>query len=170
MVPAVRVSGAGLGGHPSRALVTLSREGHETIRFRGFGGVEGRVHEIGTQGKGMLVDHAVAYPRRGGTSFWTRAPEGVEEWLHLEVSAVRAGEAVATWQIDDMTARQRGDRVEIVDALGVVRRSVAAPVAYAAEGKLPCASVQDASVNEIHGAIRWTPLSPSSPSPGHPPI
>ncbi|UQA63204.1 hypothetical protein [Polyangium aurulentum] len=108
------------------------------------------MHEIGTRGKGVLADHAVAYPRRGGTSFWTRVPEGVEEWLHLEASAVRAGEAVAAWQIDDMTSLQRGDRVEIVDALGVVRLSVAAPVAYAAEGKLPCASVQDASANEIH--------------------
>ncbi|MDI3285473.1 kelch repeat-containing protein [Polyangium sp. 15x6] len=119
----------------SRAPVTLPREGHETIRFRGFGGVEVRVHEIGTQGKGVLADHAVAYPRRGGTSFWTRVPEGVEEWLHLEASAVHAGEAVAAWQLDDMTARQRGDRVEIVDALGVVRLSVTAPVAYAAEGR-----------------------------------
>ncbi|UQA55776.1 kelch repeat-containing protein [Polyangium aurulentum] len=119
----------------SRALVTLPREGHETIRFRGFGGVEVRVHEIGTQGKGVLTDHAVAYPRRGGTSFWTRAPEGVEEWLHLEASAVRAGEAVAAWQLDEMTARQRGDRVEIVDPVGVVRLTVTAPAAYAAEGR-----------------------------------
>ena len=115
--------------------VALPSEGREAIRFRGFGGAEVRVREIGAEGQGALAEHAVAYPRPGGTSFWTAAPGGVEEWLHLDASAVHAGEAAATWEVEEATVRQRGEGVEIVDAGGVVRLSVTAPVAYASGGR-----------------------------------
>src|SRR5262245_21823083 len=36
--------------------VKLPRDGREAIRIRGFGGVEVRVREIGTQGEGALAD------------------------------------------------------------------------------------------------------------------
>lgn len=116
--------------------VTLPREGREAIGFRGFGGVEVRVREIGAEGEGTPAEHAIAYQRAGGTSFWTAMSGGVvEEWLHLDASAVRAGEAVAVWEVEGATVRQRGEGVEVVDASGVVRLSVTAPVAYAVGGR-----------------------------------
>ena len=115
--------------------VTLPRNGQEAIRIRGFGGVEVRVRELGVQGEGVLAERAVAYPRAGGTSFWTAAAGGVEEWLHLEAGAARVGEAVATWEVEEATVRQRGEGVEVVDAVGVVRLSVTAPRAYATGGR-----------------------------------
>src|SRR5207247_3089233 len=48
---------------------------------------------------------------------------------------VRAGEAVAAWEMEGATARQHGEGVEVVDAGGVVRLSVTAPKAYAAGGR-----------------------------------
>lgn len=116
-------------------LVALPRNGRETIRFRGFGGAAVRVRELGAEGEGTLAARSVAYPRAGGTSFWTASSGGVEEWLSLEASAVRPGEAVATWEVEGAEIRQHGEGVEIIDAGGVVRLSVTAPKAYAAGGR-----------------------------------
>ena len=76
------------------ADVALPRDGREAVRIRGFGGVELQVREVGAQGKGVLADRAVAYPRAGGTSFWTAGPGGVEEWLHLVAYQWTAGDYV----------------------------------------------------------------------------
>ena len=115
--------------------VVLPRDGREAIRIRGFGGVDVSVREIGAEGEGVLAERAVAYPRAGGTSFWAAVPGGVEEWLHLEADAVRAGEAVAAWEVEEATVRQRGEGVEVLDAGGVVRLAVTAPKAYADGGR-----------------------------------
>ncbi|WP_437927268.1 kelch repeat-containing protein [Sorangium sp. So ce291] len=115
--------------------ITLPRDGSGAIRFRGFGGTEVRVRELGVLGEGTLAERAVAFPRDKGTSYWSAAPGGVEEWLLLEENAARAGEPVATWDVENATVRQRGDGVEVVDADGVVRLSVTAPKAYALGGR-----------------------------------
>jgi len=114
--------------------VILPHKGEEAIRFRGFGGVEVRVREIGLQGEGTPAEQAVAYPRAGGTSFWTAVPGEVEEWLHIDGTSVHAGEAVAAWEVEGATVQQRGDVVDVVDEAGTVRLEVAAPTAYAADG------------------------------------
>ncbi|HTN91723.1 MAG TPA: kelch repeat-containing protein, partial [Sorangium sp.] len=120
----------------SRSIeLSFPRDGREAIRIRGAGNAEIRVRELGVRGEGVLAERAVAYPRTGGTSFWTVAPGGVEEWLYLEASAVRAGETVAAWEVEGATVRRRGEEVELVDAGGVVRLSVSAPKAYAVGGR-----------------------------------
>lgn len=114
--------------------VALPREGGEAIRFHGLGGADVAVREVGARGEGVVAERAVAYRRAGGTSFWMAAKEGVEEWLHLEASAVRAGESVAAWEIEGATVRQRGEGVELIDGSGMVRLAVTAPKAYAVGG------------------------------------
>src|SRR5262249_19884926 len=42
------------------------------------------VTELGITGGGVLTGSAVAYGRKGGTSYWSATAEGFEEWLHLE--------------------------------------------------------------------------------------
>lgn len=115
--------------------ITLPREGRDALRFRTRSGVELRVRELGAAGEGALTGQAIAYPRAGGTSFWMATSGGVEEWLHLDASAVHAGEPVATWELENASARQHGASVDVVDASGVVRFSVTAPAAYAADGR-----------------------------------
>ncbi|MDI1444082.1 kelch repeat-containing protein, partial [Polyangium sp. 6x1] len=115
--------------------VVLPRAAQGSIRLTGFGGATVSVRELGATGESTLAGRAVKYARAGGTSFWTAAPGGVEEWLHLEASAVHADEPVAAWEVDDATVRQRGESVEIVDDAGVVRLAVAAPVAYGEGGR-----------------------------------
>ena len=133
-------NGFALAASPGRAgwagvEIALPRDGSEPIVMRGFGGVEVKVREIGTYDVGETTGRAVAYRRTGGASFWTASASGVEEWLHLEASAVRRGEALAAWEIEGAAVRQRGESVEVVDAAGVVRLSVTAPAAYAAGGR-----------------------------------
>ena len=113
----------------------LPDNGSDPIRLRGFGGAVVEVREIGVEGRGAMVEGAVAYRRAGGTSFWTAVPGGVEEWLHLEAGAVRRGEPVAEWEITGAGVRQHGTGIEVVDAGGVVRLFVTAPVAYAEGGR-----------------------------------
>lgn len=48
-----------------------------------------RVREIGASGEGTAVEHAVSYPRAGGTVFWAAVPGGLEEWLHRTSRAMR---------------------------------------------------------------------------------
>jgi WD40 repeat protein len=115
--------------------VVLPQDGAEAIRFRDLGGNEVRVHEVGATGEGALAERAVAYRRPGGRSFWTTAPGGAEEWLHLEAGAVRAREAAAIWEVEGATVRQRGEGVELVDTGGVVRVTVTAPIGYVAGGR-----------------------------------
>jgi hypothetical protein len=159
--------------------VTLPRDGREAIRFRGFGGAEVRVREIGSQDEGAPAEQAVAYRRAGGTSFWTASADGVEEWLHLDAGAVHAGEAVAAWEVEGASVRQRGEGVEIVDVGGVVRLSVTAPVAYAAGGRRVVARLVgsgarialrvDASAEAMLIDPLWTAAAPMSlPRQNHP--
>jgi hypothetical protein len=150
--------------------VILPRDGRGVTRLRDNGGVEVQVRELGVEGDGALAEGAVAYPRAGGTSFWTAVAFGVEEWLHLEARAVRRGEPVAVWQVEGATVRQREDGVELFDARGAVRFSVTAPRAYAAGGREVRArlAAQDARVElwvEAEGEAvlvdpLWTAVAP----------
>src|SRR6185312_13181753 len=111
----------------------------------GSGG-EIRARESGVEGIGEIAERAVAYRRTGGTSFWAAVPGGVEEWLHLEAGVVRAGEAVASWEVEGANVRQAGEAVELVDAAGWVRMRVTAPVAYATDGREVKAQVKGRGV------------------------
>lgn len=127
-IPSEAAPGAWYG-----VAVVLPNHGSDPIRLSGFGGVEVRVREIGL-GAGALVERAVVYERAGGAAFWTAASGIVEEWLHLDASAVHQGSVVAAWEVEGATLRRQGDAVEIVTD-GVVRLRVTAPVAYAAGGR-----------------------------------
>jgi hypothetical protein len=124
-----------VAGRWSRVEAELPRLAKLPIVFRAPGGFEARVRELGVEGEGTLAEHAVAYRRAGGTSFWTAVPGGVEEWLHLEAGVVRPGEAVAAWEVEGATLRQQGDAVLVVDEAGVARLRVTAPRAYGAGGR-----------------------------------
>lgn len=113
----------------------LPHDSTETLRFRGATGGEIRVREKGAEGVSEQAENAIAYRRAGGTSFWTTTPGGVEEWLHVEAGAVRAGEPIAAWEVEGADLRLTGDTVEVVNDRGVVEIRVTAPVAYAAGGR-----------------------------------
>ena len=113
----------------------LPRRGDSAIRLAGQNGFSIQVREIGAVGEGRLAGNAVAYRRAGGTSYWTAATTGVEEWLHLDAGLATAGSTVAAWDIEGATLVQSGDAVALRDSAGVTRIVVTAPVAYAASGR-----------------------------------
>jgi MYXO-CTERM domain-containing protein len=115
--------------------VELPREAADAVIFRAATGQTVAVREAGLVGPGTVSEGAVAYRRAGGTSFWTAAPYGVEEWLHLGAGAARRGVVAATWTIEGATTRQHDDAVELVDDRGAALLVVTAPAAYAAGGR-----------------------------------
>jgi Thrombospondin type 3 repeat/Galactose oxidase, central domain/Kelch motif len=128
--------GFALGAGARRGVgVELPRERGGAILFQPGSAGEIRIRESGIEGAGESAEGAVAYRRTGGTSLWAAAPGGAEEWLHLEAGVARAGEAVASWEVEGASARQAGEGVELVDAAGWARMRVTAPVAYAAGGR-----------------------------------
>ncbi|WP_437953236.1 kelch repeat-containing protein [Sorangium sp. So ce296] len=127
---------AEVSGRPSRPHVVLPREGSDPIRIRTPAGVEVRVRELGAAGEGMAVEQAVAYRRSGGTSFWSATERGVEEWLLLDEGVARGGEAVAAWEVEGATLRERGEAVELVEeGRGTAVLRVSAPRAHALSGR-----------------------------------
>lgn len=117
------------------ARAELPRRGEDPIRIEGQKGFSIRVHEIGAAGEGRLAGGAVAYRRAGGTSYWTAATTGVEEWLHLDAGLATVDHAVAAWDIEGASVVQSGDAVALRDEAGLTRILVTAPVAYAASGR-----------------------------------
>ncbi|WP_437335169.1 kelch repeat-containing protein [Sorangium sp. So ce394] len=127
---------AEVSGTPARPHVVLPREGSDPIRMRTPAGVEVRVRELGAAGEGMAVEQAVAYRRSGGTSFWSATERGVEEWLLLDEGVARGGEAVAAWEVEGATLRERGEAVELVEeGRGTAVLRVSAPRAHALSGR-----------------------------------
>ncbi|WP_437591186.1 kelch repeat-containing protein [Sorangium sp. So ce1000] len=114
---------------------TLPALGEEKIRLRLPDGFEALVREVGAEGEGAMVERAVAYPRKGGTSFWAALDDGYEEWLLLDAGVARAGAPVAAWEVEGATLRQDGDAVEVVDDAGAARLRVTAPAAFARGGR-----------------------------------
>ncbi|AUX22245.1 uncharacterized protein SOCEGT47_027460 [Sorangium cellulosum] len=125
---------AALSGEPG-LHPRFPRDGDGAVRFPLPDGSEVRVRELGASGAGEIAENAVAYARRGGTSFWTALEDGYEEWLLLEPGAVRRDAPVAAWQVDGAALRQRGEAVELADARGALQMRVTAPEAYAAGGR-----------------------------------
>lgn len=127
-----------LHAHRARARRSLRAElpssGDNPVRFQLPDGLEIRVREDGSLGSAELADGAVAYPRQGGTSFWTTAKTGFEEWLLLDAGRAFADRAAAAWDLEGGSARQDGDVIEIV-AGGEARLRVTAPAAFAAGGR-----------------------------------
>lgn len=122
--------------------LSLPDQAEDPVRFRLGGGFEITMRELGAAGPGSIEDHAVAYPRTGGTSFWSVAEHGYEEWLLLGADAVRHGLPVATWEIEGGALRQVDEAIEIVDDTGAVRLNITAPMAYRADGEQVAARMQ----------------------------
>ncbi len=77
----------------------------EEIHFHLPGGFDARVRELGASGKGAVIEHAVAYARDGGTSYWAVTEEGYEEWLLLDAAHAKSGVPVAAWEVTGATLR-----------------------------------------------------------------
>jgi hypothetical protein len=94
-----------------------------------------RVREAGGGGEGVVAGSAVAYRRARGTSFWSIDEGNVEEWLHAEPGEAATGGALAAWEVEGASLRQRGAAVDVVDGAGVARIHVTAPRAFGAGGR-----------------------------------
>lgn len=116
----------------SRVEAELPSVGEGSIRLRTSGGFEVQVREVEAEGRGSLVERAVAYRRTGGTAYWTAAAGEVEEWLHLARSR---GDVAAAWEVEGAALEQQGEQVALVDAAGMARLWVSAPAAYASGGR-----------------------------------
>ncbi len=134
----------------------LPAEGDGAITLALPDGGELRVREIGAEGRGEPVEGAVTYRRARGSSYWTVAPGGVEEWLRVDAGGLGEGGLAATWALEGGLARQEGAVVDIVDATGAVRVRVSAPAAFAAGGR-PIASRLEA-----HGATIALHVDPTA--------
>jgi len=116
--------------------VQLPKDAQEPVRLTAPGGHQIHVRQIGTEGEGELAEHAVAYRRAGGTSFWTVTNGGAEEWLHLEAGAVTSDlEIAAEWEVEGATPILMNGAVALMDDEGVARAWVTAPEAFGAEGR-----------------------------------
>ncbi|MFT3771836.1 MAG: kelch repeat-containing protein [Minicystis sp.] len=122
----------GFGRQLEVELPAIATEG---LLLRGAHGFAARVREVGAEGEGRIVESAVAYPREGGTSYWTTVAGGVEEWIHLAPGRGPADRPAIVWQIEGAVVRQHGPAVEIAGEGGVARVRVTAPVAYGKDGR-----------------------------------
>jgi hypothetical protein len=152
--------------------VRLPRDAAGTIRMRSPSGFEARVREVGAMGESAVAEQAVSHRRKGGTSFWSSAAGGVEEWLHLAAGVARRGQPVATWEVEGGALREADGAVEVVDAAGAVQIRVTAPIAYA-EGGRPIAArltarggtialAVDADLEAVLVDPAWTAVPPMS--------
>ncbi|MDI1476536.1 kelch repeat-containing protein [Polyangium sp. y55x31] len=115
--------------------LTLPDRGDAPLRFRAPSGIEIDVRELDTSGPAAVESRAVAYARAGGTSFWTVAPDGFEEWIHLEAGVARRNTPVLTWDISGAPIAQDGPSVVVLDAKGIPALRVTAPFAFARDGR-----------------------------------
>jgi hypothetical protein len=132
---ATSAEGFALAADASGLQAVLPRDGGGVARFASPGGFEVRVREVGAEGAARPAGNAVAYRRAGGTSYWTVAEGGAEEWLLLDAAAVHRDAVLAAWEVEGGRVRQVADVIEIDDAQGVPRLRVTAPAAYAAGGR-----------------------------------
>jgi hypothetical protein len=112
----------------------LPSRGDQPVRFKLPDGLEVLVREDGALEGAELAEGAVAYPRRGGTSFWTAAKAGFEEWLLLDAGQAFGDRPAAAWNLEGGVAREVGDVIE-VEVGGEARIRVTAPAAFAVGGR-----------------------------------
>ncbi len=129
----------GASGEPGaggRVQATLPLSASEAIALRvPANGFKITVRERDAAGESALAGSAVTYARVNGSSFWAATEAGVEEWLMLDDGVARAGQVVASWEIEGGAVRQDGDAIVIDDASGAPRMRVTAPTAFAAGGR-----------------------------------
>jgi N-acetylneuraminic acid mutarotase/TolB-like protein len=111
--------------------VKLPGDGADAATFTLPGGTAVAVRERSLAGAARLEGGAIVYSRADGASYWSASGDGFEEWV--EVSDAGPG-PVAEWDVGGATLRQAGDAVELLDARGVARARVTAPIAYEAGG------------------------------------
>ena len=108
-----------------------------------------RVREEGAFGELLPAEEAIAYRRAGGFAFWTKTPEGFEEWLLLEADQARPDRPAASWIIEGAEVRQVGEVLVVVGPDGVARLRVAAPASFAASGRPLSAKLVAASPSRV---------------------
>jgi MYXO-CTERM domain-containing protein len=115
----------------------LPKKAEDAVRLVVGNGFEVRLREVGTEGEGRSVANAIAYSRAGGTSYWTAAAAGAEEWLHLAPEYVRSDVPAVTWEVEGGTLHVMpdGDRVAVLDKAGVARIWATAPKAVTVTGE-----------------------------------
>ena len=79
------------------------------------GGLVVELMERGLRGEGRRVGGALAYPRPGGSSYWTATSEGFEEWILVEQAKAAP---VAEWEVRGATPEQEGNAVFLADRAG----------------------------------------------------
>lgn len=123
-------------GDPGRRKLSaaLPSRGDQPVRFELPGGLEIHVREDSALEDAELAEGAVAYPRRGGTSFWTATKSGFEEWLLLEPGHAFGDRPAAAWDLEGGRAQQVDEVIEI-EVGGEARIRVTAPAAFAAGGR-----------------------------------
>jgi hypothetical protein len=137
--PPPRIEGdATVLARPSARMALIAERARDAgVRVRlddGGSTFEVRVLEVEVRGAPEIIEHAVALPRRNGTSYWTSTDRGLEEWLALEPGAANRG-IVATWRIEGGSLRARGSVVDVVDPAGVARLTVTADQAQTLSGR-----------------------------------
>jgi hypothetical protein len=126
----VRAAEAALERRAEGLELTLPERGSDAAVLT-FPGLRVELRELGLSGTGELAGTAVTYPRSGGAAYWASGRDHVEEWILAE----DAGKGpVAEWEVSGATLRQRGAAVELLDAGGVARARVTAPIAWREDG------------------------------------
>ncbi|MDC0741590.1 kelch repeat-containing protein [Polyangium mundeleinium] len=126
---------AASANRPAGIDLTLPDRGDAPLHFRAPSGVEIDVRELDTSGPAVVESHAVAYARAGGTAFWTAAPDGFEEWIHLEAGVARRNTPVLAWDVSGAPIAQDGPSIVVLDAKGIPALRVTAPFAFARDGR-----------------------------------
>ncbi|MCK6591217.1 MAG: hypothetical protein L6Q76_27000 [Polyangiaceae bacterium] len=120
------------------------------IRFSSHDGFEIRVREEGAHGAREPAGEAIAYRREGGFSYWTKTRAGVyEEWLLLDAGQAWQDRTAASWTVEGAEVRQHGEIVLVVDSDGAPKLRIAAPISFAASGRVVSTKLVAASPHRI---------------------
>lgn len=126
------------------ALASQRRDGLElelpsqaggVIQWTTRDGLDIRLREMESSGRGRPAENVVVYEGRGRSSFWSATPFGYEEWVLLEPEQVRRDAAVAVWVVEGATPRLKHGWVELCDAAQVPRIRARAAESFAASGR-----------------------------------
>lgn len=126
---------------PPRSLAPREKAGFSHAELPDNGSLAFEIHledgfsiqvtESGVTGSAEQVDGSIYYPRRDGSSFWSAAGSGIEEWLVIDRVD---NPKIVEWTVAGATLQQTGAWVDVLDDQGRVRMSVVAPEAYTQAG------------------------------------